>query len=180
MNKKEILAEYRSIVGVNSAKARELIKKLSYKEDYYLLQCIAQTYLDESRLDENDNMRLSIDRRKWRMAEKYIIRAFEINSDNADVLYTMAGVRKANDQNDIAIYCFEKIIKLGVGRIAKGEYGRGLDFAKELVNDSRFELYRLYHETNERISKRYLSMYKRGLKLGIKSIYKPLKRFLLD
>lgn len=180
MEKEKIIEEYRNIVGVNSAKARGLIKKLPYKKDYYLLQCIAQTYLDESRLDAEDNMRVYLDKRKWRMAERYIINAFKINPDSPDVLYTMAGVRKANDQNEIAIYCFKRIIELGIRRIAHGEYGRGVAFAKELINDSKFELYRLFHETNAGLSKRYLSMYNKGLKQGIHTIYKPLNKFLLD
>ena len=41
---------------MDSAKARELIKKLNYKDNPYLLQCIAQTYLDESRLEKDDTM----------------------------------------------------------------------------------------------------------------------------
>ncbi len=182
MNKEKILEEYRNTVSTDSRKARELIKKLDYREDYYLLQCIAQTYLDESRFEDDghSNMRINADKRKWRMAERFIIKAFTINPDSADVLYTMGEVRKIYGQADIAIYCFEKIIKLGVRKIAYGEYGRGIPFAKELINDSRFELYRLCHETDPGLSKRYLSMYKKELKKGVRTIYKPLRKFLLD
>lgn len=42
INKEKIIDEYRNTVGTDSVKARNLIKKLDYKEDYYLLQCIAQ------------------------------------------------------------------------------------------------------------------------------------------
>ena len=180
MDKNKILQEYRNTVGSDSVKARSLIKKLNYKEDFYLLQCIAQTYLDESRFEKDDRMRVSLDMRKWRIAERYIIKAFVINPDSADVLYTMGGVRKAYGQEDIAIYCFEKIIKLGIRKVAYQEYGRGIAFAKELVNDSKFELYRLYYETRPKLSTRYPSMYKKGLANGANTIYKPLKRFLLD
>lgn len=182
MDKERILEKYRNTVGTDSVKARVLIKKLDYKEDYYLLQCIAQTYLDESRFEDDghSNMRMYIDKRKWRMAERYIIKAFTINPDSADVLYTMGEVRKINGQADIAIYCFKKIIKIGIKKIAYGEYWRGIAFAKEMINDSKFELYRLYHEESPALSKRYLAMYKNGLKKGIYSIYKPLKKFLLD
>jgi len=114
------------------------------------------------------------------MAERYVIKAFEINPISPDVLYTMGGVRKASGQNDIAIYCFSKIIKLGIRRIAYGEYGRGIPFAKELINDSKFELYRLYYEDDPGLSKKYLSMYKKGLLKGVKTIFKPLRKFLLD
>lgn len=182
MDKKKIIEEYRNVVSTNSLKARELIKKLDYKEDYYLLQCIAQTYLDESRFEDDgtSNMRKDFDQRKWRMAERYIIKAFTINPNSGEVLYTMGEIRKLYGQTDIAIYCFEKILKLGIRKIAYGEYGRGIPFAKELVNDSKFELYRLHHENNPGLSRRYLSMYKKGLEKGVRTIFKPLKKFLLD
>ena len=182
IDKERILEKYRNTVASDSVKARELIKRLDYKEDYYLLQCIAQTYLDESRFQDNggSEMRTYIDKRKWRMAERYIIKAFSINPDSADVLYTMGEVRKINGQIDIPIYCFKKIIELGVRKTSLGEYGRGIPFAKELINDSKFELYRLYDEIDTRVSKRYLSMYKKGLANGIRTIYKPLHKFLLD
>ena len=182
MVKENILAKYRDIVTKDSLKARNLIKKLDYKEDYYLLKCIAQTYLDESRFEDGDgsNLRARWDRRKWRMAERYIIKAFAINSDSAEVLYTMGEIRHLSGLNDIAIYCFESIIKMKIKDIAFGEYGRGAAFARELINDAKFELYRLYYYENATLSKRYLSMYKTGLKKGIPTIFKPLKRFLLD
>jgi tetratricopeptide (TPR) repeat protein len=182
MDKEKILAEYRNLVDVNSVKARALIKKLDYKEDYYLLRCIAQTYLDECRFEDDgkSNMRVNIDRRKWAMAERYIIKAFKIKPDNAEVLYTMGEVRKIyEEQKDIAIYCFGEIIKLGVRKIASDKYSRGTAFAKELINDSKFELYRIYHATSPGLSKRYLSMYKRGLEKGVRTIFKPLRKFLL-
>jgi tetratricopeptide (TPR) repeat protein len=182
IDKNKVLEKYRNTVGTDSVKARELIKGLDYKEDYYLLQCIAQTYLDECRFEDDGDsqMRTYVDKRKWRMAERFIIKAFSINPDSADVLYTMGEVRKINGQADIAIYCFEKIIQLGVRKIALGEYGRGIPYAKELTNDSKFELYRLYHEGDPRLSKRYLSMYKKGLIKGVRTIFKPLRKFLLD
>lgn len=178
-DKEKIIDEYRNTVGTDSVKARNLIKKLDYKEDYYLLQCIAQTYLDECRFEDDNTMREQIDKRKWRMAERYIIKAFNINPDNADVLYTMAGVRIASRQFSVAIFCFECIIELGVRKIAYGEYGRGVAYAKELINDSKFELYRLHFDENPKLSAKYLAAYKDGLKKGIRTIYKPIQKFIL-
>ena len=40
MDREKILDDYRDIVGIDSVRARRLIKKVNYKEDYYLLQCI--------------------------------------------------------------------------------------------------------------------------------------------
>jgi len=146
-----------------------------------LLGCIAQTYLDESIFEDGSNdLRKDINFRKWRMAEKYIIRAFKINPDNAENFEIMGNIRKQNDQYDLAIYCFEKIIKIGVNKIAKQEYSRGIKFAKELVNDAKFKLYRLYYLDNPKLSKKYLAMYKKGLEKGITTIYTPLEKFLLE
>jgi tetratricopeptide (TPR) repeat protein len=175
-----LLYKYRELVATDSVKARACIKRLDYKNNFYLLQCIAQTYLDESRFEDGSNtMRKEIDLRKWRMAEKYIIRAFNIDDDNAETLYTMGEIRKLGHQNHIAIYCFERIIKLGINTIVKQQYSRGRYFAKELLNDSRFELYRLHFYENPRLSAKYLREYKSGLDRDITSIFKPLKKFLL-
>lgn len=180
MTKVDILAEYHSIVGVDSVKARSLIKKLAYQEDHYLLQCIAQTYLDESILENDGSMRTKLDERKWRLAEKYIIKAFTINPNCPDVLWVMGKVRKAYGQIDIAIYCFKKIIKLGIKGMVYGKCKMDISFANELLNDSKFELYRLYYYESPSLSKKYLSMYKKGLEKGANTIYMPLEKFLLD
>ena len=175
-----MLYKYRETVAIDSIKARGYIKRLDYKNNFYLLYCIAQTYLDESRFENNsDKMKDKINFRKWRMAEKYIIKAFSIDPDNAEVLYTMGEIRKLNNQNDTAIYCFEKLIKLGVTKIVKQEYSRGKYFAKELINDAKFELYRLHFYETPKLSTRYFREYKAGLDKGIESIFKPLKKFLL-
>lgn len=180
MNREKVLDEYFKTVAKNSLKARNLIKKLDYKEDHYLLRCIAQTYLDESLFEENGKMRLYIDKRKWRLAEHYIFKAFKLNPDCLDVLYTMGSVRRTNNQTDIAIYCYGRIIKMGVKGIGSGVGKIDREYALELINDSKFELYRLYYDKDPGLSKRYLSMYNSGLKKGIRTIYKPLRKFLLD
>ena len=175
-----LLSKYRETVAIDSVKARRLIMQLDYKNNFYLLQCIAQTYLDESLLEDGSNkMRKKIDQRKWRMAEKYIISAFGINNDHAEVLYTMGKIRKVGDQKDIAIYCFKRIIKLGVTRIASQEYSRGRDFAKMLINDARFELYRIYFYTDSKKSAKYLEQFKTSLEKGVETIFHPLRKFLL-
>lgn len=181
MNKEEkILLEYRNTVGQNSLKARNLIKKLDYKEDHHYLQCIAQTYLDESIFEDDGTLREYWDKRKWRMAERYIIKAHIINPNCADVLWVMGKVRKLNGQTDIAIYSFEKIIQLGIKGISYAGCKLNVEYAKEMINDSKFELYRIYHDTNPKLSKEYLSKYKKGLEKGAFTIYKPLKKFLLN
>jgi hypothetical protein len=175
-----LLNKYRELVATDSVKARKCIMQLDYKNNFYLLKCIAQTYLDESLLEDGSNkMRKEINQRKWRMAEKYIIKAFKINDDNAETLYTMGKIRKVGHQKDIAIYCFKRIIKLGVTRIAKQEYSRGRNFAKMLINDARFELYRLNFDSDPKKSAKYLQEFKANLKKGVGTIFHPLSKFLL-
>ena len=175
-----MLWKYRESVAIDSAKARAYIMQLDYKNNFYLLKCIAQTYLDESLLEDGSNkMRKKVNLRKWRMAEKYIIKAFSINDDNAETLYTMGKVRKSGHQDDIAIYCFRRIIKLGVNAIAKQEYSRGRPFAKELINDAKFELYRMYFYSDPKKSAKYLKEFKVNLKKGVGTIFYPLNFFLL-
>lgn len=180
MNREQILEEYRNILVKDSARARKLIKKLDYKEDPVLLQCIAQTFLDESRFDENRKQRSELYWRKWKTAEKYLIKAFKIDADCLIVLATMGSARRSSGQDDIAIYCFEKIIKLGIKGAKSPKSNLDRDFAKELINDAKFDLYRLYYYDNPKLSKKYLAMYKKGLEKGVNTIYTPLDRFLLD
>src|SRR5579863_3493121 len=89
LEREKIIKLYRNVVGKDSVKARSIIKKLEYKSDPYLLQCIAQTYLDESRFEKDGEMRARIDWRKWRLAESFIIRAFLLDNNDADVLWGM-------------------------------------------------------------------------------------------
>ncbi|GAA0563638.1 hypothetical protein [Chitinophaga japonensis] len=179
MNRDSVLQEFRDTITKDSLKARNLIRKLNYKDDPYLLQCIAQTYLDESRFNEDGIQREYLDWRKWRMAERYIIKAFELDSNCLIVLYTMGSLRKSSGQADIAIYCFEKIIKLGIKAESLCQNQLTVSLANELVNDSKFELYRLYRYKDPVLSKKYLYSYRRKLKKGVNTIFRPLEDFLL-
>ena len=46
--RENILDKYYKTVGDDSLKARALIEKLNYKNDPYLLKCLAVTYYDET------------------------------------------------------------------------------------------------------------------------------------
>lgn len=180
MLKAEILKKFKEVVGHDSAKARQLIKKLDYRNDPYLLACISLTYFDESAFRKDGTQRKRFINGKLTLAEKYAIMAYEINHDHSEVLYNMGKIRNALNQKDLAIYCFKKIVQLGVRHIMNKE-DREIWYAKMKVNDSKFQLYRLYYDIGElTLSKRYLAMYKGGLKKGIQTIYKPLERFLMD
>lgn len=179
--KEKVLDNYYKTVGINSAKARALIKKLNYRQDPYLLKCIALTYFDESRLNDDDSQKEYFDGRKLRLAEKYIIKAYILNEDCIDVLYTLGKIRNAFKQTDLAIYCYERIIEIRRKKIPKEDTCTNRSLVQIMVNDSKFQLYRLHHDKgNYAVSKKYLSIYKNGLKKGIETIYKPLEKFLMS
>lgn len=178
--KEKILESFRKIASIDSAKARSFIKKLDYTQDPYLLRCIALTYFDESRLNDDNSQREYFNGRKLRLAEKYIIKAYILNENCIDVLYTLGNIRNAFKQKDLAIYCYKRIIEIGRREIPKKDTCTDRSLVQIKVNDSRFQLYRLYHdEGNYILSKRYLTLYKKGLKEGIDTIYKPLEFFLM-
>jgi hypothetical protein len=179
--KNRILKKYSRIVGVDSESARALIKKLDYHKDPFLLERIAQTYFDEALFNRNGSHREYFEGRKLRYAERYIIKAYIINEDCIDVLWTLGKVRKLYKQFELAIYCFKRIIELGRRKSINKSICSDPSLVPIKSNDSKFELYRLYHDiANKSISKRYLEAYKKGVAQGIFTLYKPLEKFLLD
>jgi hypothetical protein len=181
MNKDQILRQYNKVVGTDSKKARELVKKLNFRNDPYLLQCIAQTYYDESLFNADGSYRDYFDGRKLRLAEKYVIKAYTINEDCINVLWTLGKIRHAFKQIDLAIYCFQRIIEIETKNVPDEDTCTNREFVSIKVNDSRFHLYRLYHVVGDlKTSKKYLSLYKKNLSRGLKSLYTPLKKFLMD
>jgi hypothetical protein len=180
-HREKILQKYYNIVSTDSAKARSLIKKLNYKQDPYLLEAIALTYFDESLLDADGSQREYFDGRKLRFAESYIIKAYTLNEDCIDVLFTLGKIRNAFKQTDLAIYCFKRIIEIGSKKIPPKDTCTDRSLVQIKVNDSKFQLYRLYHDKGDYVqSKKYLTMYKNGLRRGIATIYKPLKKYLME
>ena len=179
--REKMLQNYHNVVGKDSRRARNFIKKLKYKEDAYLLQCIAQTYYDESLYNPDGSQREFFESFKLRLAERYAIQAYTINENCIDVLWTLGLVRKAYRQYDLAIYCFKQIIELGSRKIAKKDTCTTRSLVAVKANDSRFQLYRLYHDIgNVQLSRRYLQVFKEKLKTGIDTLYHPLDKFLLD
>lgn len=178
LNKDIVLKRFNKIETRDPAQARNLIKQLNYKYDHYLLQCIAMTYLDEAQFDKNDKWRYYADGRKLRIAERYILKAFTLKPTCSNVLWILGKVKTAYGQPHAAILCFKDIIELGSKRITQGCCKNKLDVALAQINDSKFHLYRLYKESNPSLSKRYLTLYKKGLKKGIFTLYIPLEKFI--
>ena len=178
INREIILEEFHEIEITNPVKARELIKKLNYKTDHYLLKCISMTYLDEAQFDENGDWRTYPDFRKLRIAEKYIFKAYGLKPTCSNVLWILARIKKAYNQNDSAIFSYTEIIRKGTRGITRGCCKNSLDVALAQINDSKFELYRMLKITNPSLSKRYLTLYKKGLMQGINTLFIPIETFL--
>lgn len=179
MIRSELIEEYHKVYFSDIILARKLIKTLDYKSDHQLLQMIAQTYLDEARFVNTGGNREQYDRRKLRYAERYIMEAFRIRPNCSNVLWTLAKIRTDYGQNEAAIFCYQDIIRLGVKRISLDSCKNELCIVLAQINDSKFELYRLFHKRNPQLSKRYLTLYYKGLKRGISTLYKPVTKYLL-
>ena len=174
----KIIDEFYEIKESDPSRARELIKKLNYKNDHNLLKKIAMAYLDEAQFDKSGNWRFYPDWRKLRMAERYVVKAFKIRPTCSLVLWILGKVRTAYSQDDVAIYCYQEIIKMGAKKISKSCCKLEYEDALAQVNDSRFQLYRLFYKTDSSKSKKYLAKYMKGLESGIWTKFEPLSAFI--
>lgn len=174
------LERYSDLVCTDSLGARNALLKLPYRNDAYLLSCIALTYRDEAMFFKNGRQRKHNVGAKLLVAKKYIEKAFRLMPDCRDLLYTRGNIHQAMDDNFTAFDCFIKILKFGKGKQpALNCSGSESWFIEMLINDAHFELYRIFRDLdNMRLAKRFLAEYKRGLKKGISTIYKPLEQFL--
>lgn len=155
LNKEDIVNKYYDIYFEDTTKARNLIKKLDYKNDPNLLSEIATSYFDENKL---------------RLAERFAIKAFELDSLNPSVLWILALVKWDYGQIDSAIFDFQEILRIGTRRIDKTGYGEDKTVALSRINDSKFQLYRLLKNTKPAVAKRYLREYEKGIGQGLPTL----------
>ena len=174
-----VVDEFKKLCEKDYKVARKFLKKFNYKNNHRLLQLIALSYVDEASFYANGMKKEYYDRRCLRYAETYIVKAFKIRPICSNVLWTLAKVRKDYQQYDSAIFCFQEIIRLGVKGICRDSCKNERDTALAQINDSKFELYRLYYNSNPTLSKRYFTMYKNGVRKGINTLYIPLDEYIL-
>jgi tetratricopeptide (TPR) repeat protein len=177
--KRNSLIRFRKLATVDSAAARKVIKQTSFKIDPYLLQCIALTYFDESLFGPDGNQRDYFLMSKLRLAKKYIDTAYALSPNCIDVLWMKGKIYKALNQTAESINCFEQILKLGRRKLSDLDTCSDRELLEVKVNDSRFQLYRLYFDINKSRSSMFLRFYKLHLKQGVDTLYKPLQDFLL-
>jgi hypothetical protein len=151
LDKDKILEEYHNIYFEDTSKARSLLKKLEYKNDPDLLSSIATSYFDENKL---------------RLAERYALKAFDLDYLNPRTLWILGLVKWDYGQIENAIFCFEEIIRIGTRRIRKTGHNETIEVALSRINDSKFQLYRLLKDTSLAVANRYLKKYEKGLRNG--------------
>lgn len=179
--KNTLLQEYHNHVGSDSAKARAAVLKMPYKKDAYLLCCIALTYRDEGMFFKNGKARKRIGVDNMNLAKQYIDKAFKLSPLCRDVLFIKGTIYNALGDPYEAIDCFLAILKSEEDDSPTFNCsGSDEPYIQMLTNDARFQLYRLFHDIGEsKISDNFLYKYKKGLKRGINTIYKPLKNYLV-
>jgi tetratricopeptide (TPR) repeat protein len=183
MNKRDIVLERYDRYGVkDAAKARRVIKQADFRADAYLLKCIAVTYSDESMFRNETEMRKVFIKRKLNLAIKYIEKAIALKPECRDILFVRGVIYNANGDTWTAIDCYIKIMELGEDlREDANCSDSDLPFVKMILNDARFQLYRLFHDLEEyELSGKFLRAYKRHLRKGVDTIYKPLEKFLME
>lgn len=157
LDRNQVIQEYYDIYHIDTTIARNLIKKLDYKNDPNLLSEIATSYFDENKL---------------RLAERYAIKAFQLDYLNPKTLWILALIKWDYGQFDAAIFNFQEIIRIGIKRVDKTGYGENKYIALSRINDSKFQLYRLLKDSKPAIAKKYLQQYEKGIEKGFKTLLK--------
>lgn len=175
-----LLKEYQKFVGKSEEKARAAIMKLKYKKDAYLLSCIALTYRDEALFFKNGTLRKKIKEDKMSLAKRYIDKAFDVSPQCRDVLYLKGTIYHKLGERANAFDCFITVVELRDQTAEKYNCsGEDEAYIKMLTNDARFELYRMFFDgENYELANELLAEYKQNLKMGVKTIFKPLKKYL--
>lgn len=150
--------------------ARKVLLKLlkDYPEDHWLLTRLSVTYYEE---------------KNYLKALEYVEKARTITSRCPLVLWDYAGTLDMLNNNEDAIRIYKRLIRRGVNRIAYGECGEGISWARSLVNDCRYRLGLIYARMGEfRLARNYLDTHIANRYLNCYSIYnlREVKKDLVD
>lgn len=144
-------------------KARNVITKALKQEpdDHWLVTRLATTYYEERNYEKSLELNL---------------RALKLNPRCPLVLWDYAGTLDMLKDYKRAISIWKKLISRDVEKLAYGECGEGLRWARSLINDCRYRIglaYKRLGKTN--VAKRYLNSHIENRSPGIPSIY-PLQK----
>jgi tetratricopeptide (TPR) repeat protein len=140
--------------------ARRLIQAALRKEpdSHWLLTRLGLTYYEE---------------RYYRKALFYDTQALELATNCPLVLWDYAGTLDMLGRNKEAIAIYRKLVKRGVDKIAHGECGEGMAWARGVVADCLYRIARCYEEQGQ--PKKALNYYEQHFKRrgpGCRSIYR--------
>jgi hypothetical protein len=126
--------------------------------DHWLLDRLSLTYYEQRRYAE---------------AFEVIKEAYRLMPNCPGVLWDYAGTLDMLGRKKEAIRIYKRLIARGVQKIANGECGEGVDWAKGLIADCKYRLALCYRDLSDNVSAlRYFYGYFSDLSQGIDSIYK--------
>ena len=142
----------------NWVKARSLIRKelKNNPKSHWLLTRLGSTYYEE---------------RLYRKSLHIAQQAYQLAPSCPLVLWDYAGSLDMVGKHKKAIEVWEKILKMGVTKVAYGEHGEGLRWARALLNDCRYRIGLAYYKIgNLQSAKKYIQQHLKYRKLSY-SIY---------
>jgi len=126
--------------------------------DHWLLTQLSETYYEEKRYEES----LLIVARALIMAPYCPL-----------VLWDYAGTFDMLERDEEAIAIYKRLIGRGVSRLAYGECGEGIRWARSLVNDCRYRLGLIYARVGKyETAQKYIKIHIRFRSNNCSSIYK--------
>jgi len=157
MSKKQKLAAAtieRAIAAHDWPRARRLIRKELRKnrDDHWLLTRLSLTYYEQ---------------KQYRKSLQYVIQALQIAPYCPLAVWDYAGTLDMLRRRKKALQVFQWLVSWGENRIAYGECGEGIRFARSLIVDCYYRIARIYEERRERVKaimayRQYLVRRKRG------------------
>ena len=149
----------RAIAADDWVGARKLIRgELRHRpDDHWLLTRLSLTYYEQ---------------KQYRKSLQYVIRALQIQPYCPLAVWDYAGTLDMLNRRKKALQIFRWLISWGEDRIAYGECGEGIRFARSLIADCYYRIARIYAQRRER--GKAIRAYKQHLlrrKPGVRSIY---------
>jgi tetratricopeptide (TPR) repeat protein len=167
------------MVVIDKKEKLRIFNRLFLKEEKY---AEARTILLELLKDEPDShwllTRLSgtyFEEKNYYKALEYVEQALKISPHCPLVLWDYAGTLDMLERNVDALRVYKNLVRRGVNRIAYGECGEGIWWARSLVNDCRYRVGLLYASMGEfQLAGKYIKTYIANHSRNNPSIY-PLR-----
>jgi tetratricopeptide (TPR) repeat protein len=149
----------RAIAANNWPRARRLISSELRRNgnDHWLLTRLSLTYYEQ---------------KQYRKSLQYVIQALQMQPYCPLAVWDYGGTLDMLNRRRKALQIFRWLISWGEDRIAYGECGEGIRFARSLIADCYYRIARIYEEQRER--RKALRAYREHLlrrRPGVRSIY---------